>query len=57
MAEDKKCMSCGCECTGEDAVTDSQEESQTNIHDAQFAVLLALVPAMTMSLFNMMGII
>jgi len=43
-----------------DAV-EHHDESSTNEEDhdqeAQFAVLLALVPAMTMTLFNMMGLL
>jgi|GEM_PF-4817203 len=60
MSEETKCVSCGCACMPADAV-EHHDESSTNEEDhdqeAQFAVLLALVPAMTMTLFNMMGLL
>lgn len=60
---DLKCTSCGCACTAEEVTVDTttnvvDDTSSQNYHsETQFAVLLALVPAMTMSLFNMMGLI
>ncbi len=56
---EEKCVSCGCACmpanvTNNDA---SHTEEENHEQEAQFAVLLALVPAMTMTLFNMMGLL
>ena len=59
MSEETKCVSCGCACVPE--VEDTTNASDVSEHhdgeEAQFAVLLALVPAMTMTLFNMMGLL
>lgn len=72
MAEIKKCATCGCSCGGnqEEVVEAPQTESveapaeqmksfrlYRKSSDAEFAVLLALVPAMTMTLFNLMGLL
>ncbi len=58
MSEDYKCVSCGCTCAPAEAdVAADAMESQDDVHETQFAVLLALVPAMTMTLFNMMGLL
>jgi hypothetical protein len=70
MSEIKKCATCGCSCGGsqEEAVeaptpeVEAPEEIKSfRLHrksnDTEFAVLLALVPAMTMTLFNLMGLL
>lgn len=58
MSEETKCVSCGCACMPVDATEDNVEKSsEHHEEEAQFAVLLALVPAMTMTLFNMMGLL
>ena len=72
MAEIKKCAACGCTCGSEEEApevesvetTSSDEQPQMksfklyrHSSDTEFAVLLALVPAMTMTLFNLMGLI
>lgn len=55
---DVKCTSCGCECTEEVAVMeDATQTVESHQEETQLAVLLALVPAMTMTLFNMMGLL
>ena len=52
-----KCTSCECEemmevmCEKEEMQEEKDYKEETN-----FAILLALVPAMTMSLFNLMGL-
>lgn len=56
MIHNNRCSICDCE-------MDVQEDdvSEVSLHKDQeetsFAVLLALVPAMTMTLFNLMGLI
>ncbi len=58
MSEEMSCQSCGCSCVESSApVEESQLHEDTHAEDTQFAVLLALVPAMTMTLFNMMGLL
>lgn len=67
MAEIQKCATCGCSCGGnqeevvEAPVSQEPEIKSFRLHrksnDAEFAVLLALVPAMTMTLFNLMGLL
>jgi len=53
-----KCMSCGCDCSSENTEETTQpQDEQSYREETHFAVLLALVPAMTMSLFNMMGLL
>lgn len=62
--EEMKCPKCG-GCCGEEEDNKSQEGENTqeektqkiSSHDEMnLAILLALVPAMTMSLFNLMGL-
>ncbi|MFA5986432.1 MAG: hypothetical protein WC819_03730 [Parcubacteria group bacterium] len=73
MAEIKKCATCGCSCGGseEDVVAAPAPETTPEApveeiksfrlhrksNDTEFAVLLALVPAMTMTLFSLMGLL
>ena len=69
MAEIKKCATCGCSCGGnQEEVVEAPAptpEGETiksfRLHrksnDTEFAVLLALIPAMTMTLFNLMGLL
>ncbi len=71
MTEIKKCATCGCSCGGnQEEITPAPEVSveapveeiksfrlHRKSNDAEFAVLLALVPAMTMTLFNLMGLL
>lgn len=68
MSEEIKCAACGCSCNPQpmdDATpTDPvQEEEKTNDdasdyhEETKLAVLIALVPAMTMTVFNLMGLI
>ena len=59
---DLKCSSCGCACTAEEmpveaAAENTSDASQDYHTETQFAVLLALVPAMTMSVFNLTGVL
>ncbi len=52
-----KCTSCECEemmeTMGGEETTQSEKDYK---EETNFAILLALVPAMTMSLFNLMGL-
>jgi len=57
MSEELSCQSCGCSCVEEAPVEESQMHEENHVEETQFAVLLALVPAMTMTLFNMMGLL
>lgn len=60
--EENKCPHCGGCCGGEEdnkpQGEDVKEKSQkmSNREEMHLAILLALVPAMTMSLFNLMGL-
>jgi len=64
MAEEiRSCQTCGCSCapeTGaqeEQAPTASEEQTAAYHEETKLAVLIALVPAMTMTIFNLMGLI
>ncbi len=50
-----KCTSC--ECEEENEMMQSMAEEKDYREETHFAILLALVPAMTMSLFNLMGLL
>lgn len=52
-----KCVSCGCTCAPAEEETSNVVAHAEEAGETQFAVLLALVPAMTMTLFNMMGLL
>ena len=54
-----KCTSCECEneMTQSMAEETCNQEEQSYREETHFAILLALVPAMTMSLFNLMGLL
>ncbi len=54
MVDGEKCSVCG-DCCGEDIIKEHKKIEQNE--DISFAALLALVPAMTMTLFNLMGLI
>lgn len=57
---DLKCTSCECAVDEKsmDATAEHTSEATQDYHsETQFAVLLALVPAMTMSMFNLLGVI
>ena len=64
MLEEKVCPYCGGCCGGdednkpqEDEKTQEKKSQQMSSRDEfHFAILLALVPAMAMSLFNLMGL-
>lgn len=60
MEELKKCPKCGCSGCEVDGAEEEKEDkkivSSDRINDNHLAILLALVPAMTMSLFNLMGL-
>lgn len=65
MSEVKICPKCG-GCCGGDEDNKPEEEGQAQEKKSQqmssrdefhFAILLALVPAMAMSLFNLMGLV
>lgn len=58
MSEDKlQCQSCGCDCAPAAPTEAAHMDESHHEEETQFAVLLALVPAMTMTLFNMMGLL
>ena len=57
MSEELECTSCECSGVEEAPVEESQMHEENHVEETQFAVLLALVPAMTMTLFNMMGLL
>lgn len=50
MVHDKCCTLC------DDVITDTSKKSEKN-DDISFAALIALVPAMTLTLFSLMGLI
>ena len=52
-----KCTSCECEEMMETMSCEEATQSEKDYkEETNFAILLALVPAMTMSLFNLMGL-
>ncbi len=52
-----KCTSCECEEMMETMSSEETTQSEKDYkEETNFAILLALVPAMTMSLFNLMGL-
>lgn len=72
MSDEMKCPTCGCKCSAaavgaeqQAPVVETPDAPQMksfrlhrqSIQDTEFAVLLALVPAMTMTLFNLMGLL
>lgn len=72
MSDEMKCPTCGCKCNAaalgeeQDApVVETPEAPQMksfrlhrqSVQDTEFAVLIALVPAMTLTLFNLMGLL
>ena len=46
-----------CECVEDEAVLEAEAHQEDHHAETELAVLLALVPAMTMTLFNMMGLL
>ena len=64
MAEElRSCQTCGCSCAPEagaqedQAPTASEQDAVAYHEETKLAVLIALVPAMTMTIFNLMGLI
>ena len=63
MSDENTCSSCGCgnPLSQEDGLDeqDKQEEQlqSSSREETHLAILLALVPAMTMTLFNLMGLV
>ncbi|XLQ20716.1 MAG: hypothetical protein ACKUBY_02990 [Candidatus Moraniibacteriota bacterium] len=56
MVHDKHCSVCDGDNVQEEVVKKGHEKIEQK-EDISFAALLALVPAMTMTLFNLMGLI
>lgn len=54
-----KCTSCECENEMTQSIFEeiSNQDEKSYKEETHFAILLALVPAMTMSLFNLMGLL
>ncbi len=69
MSGEVKCAACGCSCNSqpmddtaptaptEPAQEDEKPDDGDYHEETKLAVLIALVPAMTMTIFNLMGLI